>query len=370
MPDPLFQRIADLLAQNTLDALALLPGQTLTYLTGLHFHLSERPVTLLINAEKALLILPELEAGKVAQSTLPLEFVTFGDNPSLWQAAFDRAIQVMGLDGKKIGVESIHMRFQELKLLQKSTPTAKIIAGDSALTSLRIFKNPVEVEKMRKAVKIAEEALLLTLPFIRPGVSEQQISNELSINLLRAGATAGPSFESIIAAGPNAANPHAGASDRLLQTGDLLIIDWGATYHDYISDLTRTFAIGTVDPELAQIAEIVRQANQAGCRAVRPGIPAGSVDAATRGVIQAAGYGEYFIHRTGHGIGMEVHEPPYIFGENLLLLEPGMAFTIEPGIYLPGRGGVRIEDNVVVTGQGCEILSSLPRELITLPLKR
>ncbi len=370
MPDPLFQRIAGLLAQNNLDALALIPGQTLTYLTGLHFHLSERPVLLLINGEKALLILPELEAGKISQSTLSLEHITFGDNPTLWPAAYDRAIQLMGLKGKKIGVESIHMRFQELELLRKSAPTAQIISGDAALSTLRIAKSPVEVEKMRKAVKIAEEALLLTLPFIQPGVSEQQISNQLSINLLRAGATAGPSFESIVAAGPNGANPHAGASERPLQLGDLLIIDWGATYQDYISDLTRTFAIGAVDPELAQIAEIVHQANQAGCRAAKPGVPAGSVDAATRAVIHSAGYGEYFIHRTGHGIGMEVHEPPYIFDENSLLLERGMAFTIEPGIYLPGRGGVRIEDNVVITDQGCEILSSLPRELITLPLEK
>jgi len=144
------------------------------------------------------------------------------------------------------------------------------------------------------------------------------------------------------------------------------VIDWGAAYEGYISDLTRTFAIGPVDDECRRICEIVKQANAAGRAAGRPGIPVGQVDAAARAVIDQAGYGQYFIHRTGHGIGMEGHEAPYIFGENTLLLAEGMAYTVEPGIYLPDRNGVRIEDNIVVTANGCETLSTLPRELITI----
>jgi Xaa-Pro dipeptidase len=361
--------LADLLSDYKLDAIALIPGQSLTYLTGLHFHTSERPVTLMVSKADALIILPELEAGKVNQSKLPLKAVTFNDNPASWQNAFREAIQILGLARGKIGVETTKMRFQELSFLKEAAPLAIISSADSLLGTLRIQKKTFEIQAIRQAVKIAEEALQTTLPMIQPGVTEAQICFDLNINLIRAGSAGGSSFEAIIAAGPNAANPHASVSDRPLQSGDLLIIDWGATYHDYISDLTRTFAIGPVAEELSRIVEVVHRANAAGRTAGKPGVTAGSVDQATRAVIQQAGYGEYFIHRTGHGIGMEVHEPPYIFAENDLLLAPGMAYTIEPGIYLPGHAGVRIEDNVIITELGCDVLSSLPRELIQLPLR-
>ncbi len=361
--------LAHLISSYRMDAIALIPGQTLTYLTGLHFHTSERPVTLIITKEKAVLILPELEAGKGAQSNLHLEIIPFSDNPASWQAAFNQAATTLELHKAIIGVESAKMRFQEYTLLQRAAPESTITTADLLLSSLRIQKNANEIQAIHQAVKIAENALLATLPVIKPGISEAQIALELTINLIREGSISGSSFEPIVAAGPNAANPHATITDRQLQTGDLLIIDWGATYHDYISDLTRTFAIESVDEDLAKIVEIVHRANSAGRQASQPGVTAGSVDQATRKVIQQAGYGEYFIHRTGHGIGMEVHEPPYIYAENDLILTPGMAYTIEPGIYLPGRAGVRIEDNVIITDQGCQVLSSLPRELIHLSRK-
>ncbi len=219
---------------------------------------------------------------------------------------------------------------------------------------------------MRQAVHIAQQALQATLPVIRPGVTEREIASELFIQLLRAGSDPELPFQPIVSGGPHSADPHATPSDRPLQKGDLLVIDWGAASQGYISDLTRTFAIGEIEPEYQRIYELVRLANQAGRAAGRPGIPAGQVDQAARDVIEDSGYGKYFFHRVGHGIGMEAHEPPYMFGENTLILEPGMAYTVEPGIYLPGRGGVRIEDNVVISADGAETLSDLPRELITL----
>jgi Xaa-Pro dipeptidase len=182
----------------------------------------------------------------------------------------------------------------------------------------------------------------------------------------RAGSESEFPFTPILASGPNSANPHATPTERKVQTGDLIVIDWGASYNGYISDLTRTVAVGQVTPEFQKIYDTVKAANAAGCAAARPGIQAGLVDKAARDVITAAGYGPEFRHRTGHGIGMEGHEPPYIFGENQLILAPGMSFTVEPGIYLLDRGGVRIEDNVVITAQGAEVLSDLPRDLIIL----
>jgi Xaa-Pro dipeptidase len=181
--------------------------------------------------------------------------------------------------------------------------------------------------------------------------------------LLRNGSDSELPFAPIVASGSNSANPHAVPTDRKLHEGDLLVIDWGAAYEGYISDLTRTFAIGKVDPEYLKIAELVRQANEAGRAVAKPEINAGEVDRCTRQVIEQGGYGTWFTHRTGHGIGLESHEPPYIFGANQQILLPGMTFTVEPGIYLPGRNGVRIEDNVVITDIGSETLSILSREL-------
>lgn len=216
---------------------------------------------------------------------------------------------------------------------------------------------------MRRAVKIAQDGLEAVIPFIRIGMTERELASELMLQLLKFGSDSDIPFAPIVSAGPNSANPHASPTERKLQAGDLLVVDWGAAYDGYISDLTRTFAVGEVDDECEKIHKIVQESNAAGRAASRPGIPCANVDMAARGVIEKSGYGKYFTHRTGHGIGMEGHEDPYMRGDNMQLLEPGMAFTVEPGIYLPGRNGVRIEDNLVITESGADSLSDMPREI-------
>ena len=216
---------------------------------------------------------------------------------------------------------------------------------------------------MRRAVEIAQDALEATIPSFKIEMTEKALAGELVIQLLRHGSDPELPFAPIVSSGPNAANPHASPGDRKLQPGDLLVIDWGAAYEGYISDLTRTFAVGEVAEEYRKIHKLVQEANAAGRAAAKPGVPCAAVDKAARDVIDRSGYGEYFTHRTGHGIGMEGHEEPYMRGDNMQILEPGMAFTVEPGIYLPGRNGVRIEDNVVITENGAEVLSDMPREL-------
>ncbi len=360
-------RLFDLLSSNGFDAAAINPGPTLTYLTGLHFHLMERPVVLLAAPGKTpVLVLPELEQLKLQQSAIPAQGFTFGENPAVWTDVFATAARSLGLDAARIAIEPTRMRYLELNLLQSALPHAHFAAGDAVFSGLRMQKDASEIESMRKAVRIAQTALLATLPHVHPGVTEREIAAELTVQLLRAGSDSELPFAPIVSGGPNSANPHASPSDRPLQIGDLLVIDWGAACEDYVSDLTRTFAIGPIDDEQARIHTLVQQSNAAGRAAGQPGIPAGDVDRAARRVIEAAGYGPYFTHRTGHGLGMEGHEPPYMFAENTLLLAEGMTYTVEPGIYLPGRGGVRIEDNIAVTATGCETLSDLPRELITL----
>jgi Xaa-Pro dipeptidase len=212
-------------------------------------------------------------------------------------------------------------------------------------------------------VAIAEKALLATLPQVKIGMTELELASELMLQLFRARCDPEMPFSPIVSGGPNSANPHATPSTRQLTPGDLLVIDWGASHDGYISDITRTFSIGTMEPEFTKISQVVLQANQAGRDTAKPGVAASQVDQAARMMIASAGYAQYFTHRTGHGIGMEAHEEPYIRAGNQLTLEPGMTFTIEPGIYLPGKNGVRIEDDVAITPGGLECLTSLPSEV-------
>jgi len=350
-----------------LGGLVLNPGPSLFYLTGLSFHLMERPyVLILIPGKTPLIVLPELE--KLQLSGLPFEITpfTYNDNPQTWQAAFNQAVKAGGLDGLKVGVEPLALRVMELRFFETAAPHAQFTSAENSLALLRMCKDEVEIDAMRKAVEIAQKAFLATLATIKIGQSEREIASELTQQLLRNGSNAGLAFPDIVSSGPNGANPHATPGERRLVSGDLIVIDWGATYNGYISDLTRTIAVGSIDPEWEHIAQVVAEANAAGRSAARPGIPAGDVDRAGRAIIEKAGYGQYFTHRIGHGIGMQVHEDPYMYAENKLILKPGMAFTVEPGIYKPGVNGVRIEDNVVITQDGAETLSNLPRELFRL----
>jgi Xaa-Pro dipeptidase len=364
MTHPRFDKLNASLRASDLDAVILNPGPTLTHLTGLQFHLMERPVVLLFAKDQdPAIVLPELELQKVASLPYKLQVFPYSENPSAWDGAFRQAAQALGLDGKRIGVEPRQLRLLEFRYVKAGAPEADYPDASEALSSLRLKKDQTEVEAMRRAVKIAQDALEATIPLIKIGMTEKELSSELVVQLLRHGSEPEMPFAPIVSGGPNAANPHASPSERKLQAGDLLVVDWGASYDGYISDLTRTFAVGEVDEEYKKIHKIVQEANAAGRAAGKPGIPCANVDKAARDVIEKSGYGVYFTHRTGHGIGMEGHEEPYMRGDNMQLLEPGMAFTVEPGIYLPNRNGVRIEDNVVITETGADVLSDMPREL-------
>jgi Xaa-Pro aminopeptidase len=364
MTQPRFDKLNASLRTSDLDAVILNPGPTLTYLTGLHFHLMERPVVLLFAKDQdPAIVLPELELQKVASLPYNLHVFSYPENPAEWDNAFRKAVQVLGLDGKRIGVEPRQLRLLEFRHVKNGAPEADYPDASNVLSGLRLRKDKAEVEAMRQAVKIAQDALEATIPSIKVGKTERELASELVVQLLKHGSDSEMPFAPIVSAGPNSANPHASPTDRKLQTGDLLVVDWGASHAGYISDLTRTFAVGEVDAEYEKIHKIVQEANAAGRAAAKPGVPSAAVDNAARDVIEKAGYGVYFTHRTGHGIGMEGHEEPYMRGDNMQLLELGMAFTVEPGIYLPGRNGVRIEDNVVITENSADVLSDMPREM-------
>ena len=357
-------RLTQTMSQQGFDAVALNPGPTLAHLTGLSFHLMERPVIAIFTADQqALLIAPALERTKAESTALDLQLFTYDEDAASRAAAFKKACKAIDQKGFRVGVEPLRLRVMELRLLEEHAPLANFTPAESALSEVRLIKDTDEADAMRNAVAIAEKALIATLPLIRTGMTERELEAELTIQLLRAGSEPELPFTPIVASGANSALPHATPSERALQAGDLLILDWGARLNGYISDITRTFAVGDIDPELKTIHEVVQAANLAGRQAIRPGVSCAEVDKAARQVIEDAGYGAYFIHRTGHGIGLEVHEPPYIREDNQRILEPGMTFTVEPGIYLPGRGGVRVEDDVLVTPSGVESLTTYSREL-------
>lgn len=360
-------RLREALSEEDLQILAINPGPSLTYLTGLHFHLSERPVVLLFPvAGTPVIVLPELEVQKVEAASFEIHSFTYGEDPESWGPAFAAASGKAGLSDSRVGIEPGALRVLELRLLEFAAPAAEFVSGENAVASLRMQKDKDELELMQHAIHIAEEALQKTLPFVHEGVTEVEIAAKLVGRMLELGSGGELPFQPIIAFGANSANPHAVPTDYPLKRGDLVLFDWGANYRGYFSDLTRMFALGEPDVEMRNIVGIVEQANTAARNISAPGIEANDIDNAARAVIAAAGYGDYFVHRTGHGLGMEVHEAPYIREGNAQLLSPGMTFTIEPGIYLNGRGGARIEDDMVITNDGARSLSTIPRELILL----
>ena len=361
------QKLSETLQADGFAGVILNPSPSLVYFTGMHFHLSERPVVFLYAPGKApALVLPELEALKTKGLEYELNTFTYPEDPTSWGAAFEKAVASLGINSGRIAVESRNMRYLELGFLQDAMPEAKFVTAEESIAKIRMYKGAEEIAAMRKAAQVAQDALQATMPVIKVGATEREIANELTIQLLKNGSEPEMPFAPIVASGPNSANPHAFPTDRKLQEGDLLIIDWGASVDGYFSDITRTFAIGEVELEFKRIHEITLLANTAARNIAAPGITCGAVDREARDAIEDNNYGEYFNHRTGHGLGMEGHEEPYMRSDNTMPLETGMTFTIEPGIYLAGRGGVRIEDDVLVTEDGLESFTDLPRELITI----
>jgi Xaa-Pro dipeptidase len=228
-------------------------------------------------------------------------------------------------------------------------------------------KDAVEIAALGEAAEAIDRVHARMAEWLRPGRTEAEVGADIAAAIVAEGHTAAEFV--IVGSGPNGASPHHAVSDRVICRGDVVVVDIGGpVLEGYCSDCTRTYAVGgPAHPEVARTYAVLQAAQQAAVDAVRPGVTAQSVDAAARDVIADGGYGEFFVHRTGHGIGLDVHEEPYIVGGNDLRLEPGMTFSVEPGIYLPGRWGARIEDIVVVTEDGVRRLNNRPHELVVLP---
>ncbi|MET3574787.1 Xaa-Pro peptidase family protein [Bhargavaea ullalensis] len=278
----------------------------------------------------------------------------------------DDAAKVIGEMGiRNIGFEQDTLPYADYDRFQQAATDVDFVPVSGVIEKLRMYKTDEEAQVLRDAAKIADDAFSHIVKFIRPGITELDVSNELEFFMRRQGATSS-SFDIIVASGKRSALPHGVATNKVIEQGDMITLDYGALYNGYISDITRTVSVGEPPEELRKIYGIVLEAQKRALAALKPGMTGIEADAVARDYIKEHGYGEAFGHSTGHGIGLEVHEQPALSFRSDTKLEPGMAVTVEPGIYVPGLGGVRIEDDALITEGGAEVLTSSPKELIIL----
>jgi len=356
-------RAANLAATHGYDALAFVPGPNFVYLTGLDFHLMERPTLLVVTAHGDVLgLIPELERLKWS-AAFPDATTFWWQDSDGFEAAFAGLAAEFG--PVALGVEGGRMRLFEGEALRRHLPTDAVKDADGALALLRIEKDDGEIALLSKAIAISEAAFGETCEAVRPGDTEREIAARLMQAMLAHGAD-GFSFSPIVLAGGKSANPHGTPDDTPLQPGDALLIDFGARVAGFNADITRTAFCGHVSDEHAAIYETVLAANAAGREAARPGMTCHDLDVATTAVLKASPFADLVVHKTGHGLGLDVHEAPHVMIGNHFLLTPGMVVTIEPGLYRAGEIGVRIEDDVVMEKTGARSLSGFDRSLKVL----
>jgi Xaa-Pro aminopeptidase len=361
-PATRLESVRDSVRAVGLDAVLLTPGPDLRYVTGYDAKQLERLTCLAVPAHgDPALFVPRLELPAAQASpagSLGLQIVPWEEtvDPFRLVASLLGSISAVGLSERMWAL--FVLRFRD------ALPGVRLALASDALRPLRIRKSPAEVAALREAGEAIDRVHARVPGWLRPGLTEREVGAVITEAILAEG-HATVDFV-IVGSGPNAASPHHDVSDRVLAVGDVVVVDIGGTMPSgYCSDSTRTYAIGEPPAEFVAYYDVLYNAQEAACAAVRPGVTAESVDAAAREPITAAGYGEAFFHRTGHGIGLEAHEDPYIVAGNGEVLEPGMAFSVEPGIY-PGPHGARIEDIVVCTADGYERLNNTRRELFVV----
>jgi Xaa-Pro aminopeptidase len=335
------------------DALVCGPGRTLRYLTGVDESPSERLFLLFVSTSRdPAFVVPELAVEGL--DSAPVDDVrTWGDDAGP-DAALDGLLDDIDPDSLLVGDR---LWATVLLDLQSRLPAATFDPAGPVVASLRRRKDGAERDALRRAAEAADAAMRDVRELDAVGRTEADLASYVTDRLAAHGGE-GVAFDPIVAAGPNGADPHHAGGDREIRPGDPVVLDFGTRVEGYVSDQTRTVVFDGDPPEgFERVHDVVREAQAAGIEAVEPGATTDDVDAAARAVVEDAGYGEAFVHRTGHGVGLDVHEEPYVVAGDGTRLEPGMAFSVEPGVYLPGRFGVRIEDVVLVTEDGCERLN-------------
>ncbi|MEP1206202.1 MAG: Xaa-Pro peptidase family protein [Rhizobiaceae bacterium] len=365
MADPRLAPISKLLNSDDLDAIAIVPGSNFKRLFSIDFHLMERPLLVIVpRLGEPVAIVPSLEMASFDTVDFPGPVHPWKDEEG-YQGAFTSAAENLPqlANAKRFGLEAQRMRVFEQMALQAAFPKARFVDAHGPISSIRLKKSKEEIQNLKKAIEISEAALEATLQQVEVGQTEKQIEAIL-LNQLFAHGADGLAFEPIVAAGDNSAQPHASARHGYkIQPGDALLFDFGASWNGYNADITRTFFVSHVSEHDRAFYETVLSANRRGRQVSRAGITAHDVDDGVQTVLENSQFASFIKHKTGHGLGLDVHEAPQIMRGNGDVLEAGMVFTIEPGLYREGECGVRIEDDVVVTEDGIECLTSFSRDL-------
>lgn len=344
------------LARQSLDAAYITKPVSIAYLTGFHAEPFERLMALAVRPDRATLIVPALEREKASRHADLAEVVAWRDGEDAY------ALVRVALDGcVEVGVEKEHMSVQAAEMLLARTSAREMVDAGPEIRRLRRIKSQAELEKLARAASITDKVTEEVMRRLRPGQTEIEIAMMIGAAIGDQGGTL--AFESLVQSGPNSALPHARPSRRRLASGDLVLVDFGAAFEGYRADTTRMAVVGEATARQKEIHDLVLAAHDAAIAAVRTGTTTGAVDAAARQVIEAGGMGDRFFHRVGHGLGLEAHEDPSLDPGSATVLEAGMVFTVEPGIYIPGWGGVRIEDDVVVERSSGRVLTSADHSL-------
>ncbi len=360
------EHLTHALIEEGLDALLVSSAVNVTYLTGFTGESS----ALVLTRGRAVLVSDPRFTQQIAEECPGLETHVRPPTRNLYQAVTE---VLDGLAARGVGFESNHLTVAEMELLTDLNRTVSWKSGRDRVERLRVVKDASEVAEVRQAIDVAERAFIAFRTLLRAGDTEKDLSDAMEGYVRRCGGRCA-SFPTIVAVGERAALPHAPSTDRTVGDAELILVDWGASGHLYKSDLTRVLiphghsASSEARDKLEAVYDAVLRAQQNALRTIRPGVTGHDVDAAARAVLDAAGYGAYFGHGLGHGLGLQVHEAPALRPNADVVLQAGMVVTVEPGVYLPGWGGVRIEDDVLVTPDGCEVLTRLPRDLVAMGL--
>lgn len=350
------------LKEKSIDAAFITDPYNVFYVSGFKSNPHERLLGVMVFAEaEPFLICPKMEIPDAKNAGWTGEIVGHEDTQNSMEILYKTA-QSRGIDLKTMAIEKAHMTVERYESLLSFFGSLSIAQLDEQLNAMRVIKDDAELQILREAAALADYAIEVAARTIKEGITEIEVMTEIELALKKRGVTH-MSFDTTVLTGARAASPHGKTGEYKLKQGDLVLFDLGVVHKGYCSDITRTLALGEPSEEQKEVYDIVYRSEMAALEAVKPGVTAAELDQISRKVIADAGYGDYFTHRLGHGLGIDVHEFPSIHGENTMKMGEGMVFTLEPGIYVPGKVGVRIEDDVAVTADGYEVLTKYPKEL-------
>ena len=365
------KQLQEYMIAEYIDLVYLDDPTTVAYFTNFESNPHERIVAYIASQTDHFLFVPNLEIGAAKEQANLEKIYGYSDEENPFEIIAKKAKEIAGdihsyrIDESTLTVEREKKLGQAI--LDEHSPSHTTEHNDigAVINQMRVVKTEEEIEKMREAGRLADEAVQIGIDYLKEGVTEQEIVSKIESEMKKRGVSE-MSFPTMVLFGDNAANPHGTPGNRQLKQNEFVLFDLGVIYNGYASDVTRTISFGQVDAHKEEIYEVVLSAQRAAQEAVKPGMRAGELDQIARKVIEDAGYGKYFTHRLGHGIGKTAHEFPSIHGLNETILEPGMCFSLEPGIYIPGDVGIRIEDCVYVTEEGCEPFTTMDKELTSI----